>query len=254
MNYLYYFLNKNDEIIYFGKTSNIYNRMKQHFFKGHLPKECYDSTYKIMYTELINNKYDTEIYETYYINKYKPIYNIDKKFTDKITNTFELDLTFKELYISFYQDQIIVDKEYKYPLCYNHHLSKSEQCKKMLDYNIGIIQHHIGIFDKYLNTLYNENKRLMIDILLNILNLVRNNINLDISDTDIPIVFSKDYFSGGYVAFDINILKEVNLKDILLLVNTGIINRINKDIYGIPIFINENLNLIEQLYKTNYLL
>ena len=59
MNYLYYFLDYNNTIIYIGKTGNIKRRMKEHFLQGHLPKECYDNVYQIMYACVNDSKYDT---------------------------------------------------------------------------------------------------------------------------------------------------------------------------------------------------
>ena len=42
--YVYKFSDFNNNVIYVGKTNNIYNRMKQHFEgNGHLPMECYSS-------------------------------------------------------------------------------------------------------------------------------------------------------------------------------------------------------------------
>src|SRR5699024_1470911 len=61
-------------VIYYGKTLDMQNRMKNHFTKGHMPKECYQSIAKIEY-----QKYKTEsdalIMETYFITKYSPKYN-----------------------------------------------------------------------------------------------------------------------------------------------------------------------------------
>ena len=41
MYYVYRFLDKDNEIIYVGKTYNLETRLKTHFGKkGHLPEEC----------------------------------------------------------------------------------------------------------------------------------------------------------------------------------------------------------------------
>ena len=42
-NCVYRFLNKDNEIIYIGKTKDLDNRIKTH---EHLPKECYLERYK----------------------------------------------------------------------------------------------------------------------------------------------------------------------------------------------------------------
>ena len=74
MAYTYRFKDINNNVIYVGFTGQtMAERMNQHFTKGHLPKECYQSVAKIEY-----QKYKTEsdalIMETYYITKYSPKY------------------------------------------------------------------------------------------------------------------------------------------------------------------------------------
>ena len=71
-NIVYRYLNLNGEIIYVGKTGNLKKRFNQHKSED-MYKECY----KVEYIEL-GNPADIEIYETYYINKYKPKYNSAK--------------------------------------------------------------------------------------------------------------------------------------------------------------------------------
>ena len=88
MAYVYRFLDSKGNIIYVGKTVNIDNRMQNHFTKGHLPKECYNSVAKIEY-----QKYKTEsdslIMETYYITKYSPRYKKLQQSRDLPTIEFD---------------------------------------------------------------------------------------------------------------------------------------------------------------------
>ena len=75
MAFVYRFLDKDNNIVYIGKTVNMNLRMQQHFGgKGHLSEDCYRNVYKIEY-----QKYKTEsdalIMETYFITKYSPKYN-----------------------------------------------------------------------------------------------------------------------------------------------------------------------------------
>ena len=88
MAYVYRFIDIQGNTIYYGKTLNMQNRMKSHFTKGHLPKECYQSVARIEY-----QKYKTEsdalIMETYYITKYSPKYN--KLGQSKDTPTIKFD-------------------------------------------------------------------------------------------------------------------------------------------------------------------
>lgn len=88
--YIYRFLDSNLRPIYVGKTNNLDRRFKQHFTKGHLPRECYNTVWKIEYI-----KTDTELnallLETYYINKYRPQYNkLNKTYRDTSTENVNL--------------------------------------------------------------------------------------------------------------------------------------------------------------------
>lgn len=72
--YVYRFLSKNS-IIYVGRSTNVHNRMKQHFGgKGHLPKQVYDLVNKIEYC-VLDSEISMIIAELFFINKWKPIYN-----------------------------------------------------------------------------------------------------------------------------------------------------------------------------------
>ena len=69
---VYRYLNLNGEVIYVGKTDNLKRR-----FNEHKSEDMYKECYKVEYIEL-DNPADIEIYETYYINKYKPKCNSSK--------------------------------------------------------------------------------------------------------------------------------------------------------------------------------
>jgi len=83
---IYRFINKNNKIIYIGKTCSINPQLRfnQHSCNGHLGKECYDSVNKIEICEL-NSHADVNVYEPYLINIYKPKYNDDFKTEDSLT-------------------------------------------------------------------------------------------------------------------------------------------------------------------------
>lgn len=73
--YVYRFKNSDDEIIYVGRTTNLHNRMKQHFGNNsHLPKQCYDETYKVEYVTLTSEVLMV-MAEIYFINSFSPKYN-----------------------------------------------------------------------------------------------------------------------------------------------------------------------------------
>lgn len=84
---IYRFLNENNEIVYVGKTTNIKNRMYQHFISGgHLRQEQYNQVVKIEYIEC-KNEADMSIKEIYFINKYKPKFNISDLYKGEVHNS-----------------------------------------------------------------------------------------------------------------------------------------------------------------------
>ena len=70
-NCVYRFLNKNNEIIYIGKATELIYRLKNH---RHLGKKCYSEIKNIEYIQF-KTKGDMELAEIYFISKYKPKYN-----------------------------------------------------------------------------------------------------------------------------------------------------------------------------------
>lgn len=95
MAYVYRFKNTKGEIIYVGYTGQtLERRMQQHWEKGHLPSECYNQVSKIEYMKY-KTKADAMIMETYFINKFKPIYNKQNKQMDNITIQLNIDEKWK---------------------------------------------------------------------------------------------------------------------------------------------------------------
>lgn len=85
MAYTYRFKDIYDNTIYIGYTGQkMSERMNQHFTKGHLPKECYQSVAKIEYIKW-KTKSDAQVMEVYFINKYKPKFNKQDKRSDTLT-------------------------------------------------------------------------------------------------------------------------------------------------------------------------
>ena len=80
-----YVLYDDEEIVYIGKSTNIYNRIQQH-----KKDKVFTSVKSIIFKEEGN----IDLYEPYLIKKYKPKYN--KEFIDTI-NTIELpEINLKE--------------------------------------------------------------------------------------------------------------------------------------------------------------
>ena len=78
--FVYFFYDYSNTLLYVGKTSNITERMRQHLspknILGQPWKESLNKKNIILYK--CENPTDLDIYETYFINKYKPNYNRDK--------------------------------------------------------------------------------------------------------------------------------------------------------------------------------
>lgn len=79
---IYFFRNREQHILYIGKTLSFKQRMSQHFAKGEIEAEgnSWKKTIDKTSIQVFNcqNATDLEIYETYFINKYKPKFNKDK--------------------------------------------------------------------------------------------------------------------------------------------------------------------------------
>jgi len=71
-NYIYKMFDKNNKIIYIGKTIDIDQRIRQHMMDK--DKNWFKTVSKIYYAECLN-KTDMDVYEIYYINKLVPLHN-----------------------------------------------------------------------------------------------------------------------------------------------------------------------------------
>lgn len=97
--YVYRFLDRNNNIIYVGKTTNIDKRISSHLVNArqiNYKYIHYDDVYKIEYTE-VPSEYHMNIYEIHYICKYKPIYN--KQYKVNNVDLFDLPELDWKLYI-----------------------------------------------------------------------------------------------------------------------------------------------------------
>lgn len=99
MNHIYFFYDTNKNLLYVGKTTNLPQRISAHFSKAIMSTDTWkknvDLTNIVVYRCTTNT--DLEIYETYFINKYKPLHNKDKVYYDSAT--FELPELKPNLYI-----------------------------------------------------------------------------------------------------------------------------------------------------------
>jgi len=107
--YLYRFLNKNNEIMYVGKTTNMNNRMYTHLnnhFSLRTPEkyDLYNNLHTIEYCEM-ESDYHMNMYEIHYICKYKPLYNLE--FKSDNNNLFDIpDIIWTPYIIKSYIDDV----------------------------------------------------------------------------------------------------------------------------------------------------
>ena len=90
---IYFIFNKNDELMYIGKSNNIFNRMRSHYNGSNGEKNICHNYYSFRYG-ILNDPTDRDIYETWYINKMKPPLNAQKIFSyksqkDRYANTLK---------------------------------------------------------------------------------------------------------------------------------------------------------------------
>ena len=140
-NYVYRFLDGEDNVIYVGKTGNIKQRMIQHFTKGHLPAECYDAVASIFYAK-IGSEFNAELVETALIQKYYPIYNTDKKYrADELDFRVRLpEFCWKEIYFERTASGI---QMYDTPFPYiGRDLRQIESAYKAIEMNLNVIRFH----------------------------------------------------------------------------------------------------------------
>ena len=105
--YIYKYVYKND-IIYIGKTnSSLFNRIKEHNKEGRF-KQYKNAE---IYCFQCKNRIETEIYEKYLINKYKPVLNIADKLPQKLDIFIEEKEWIKyEKYLSKYKKRNTIKK------------------------------------------------------------------------------------------------------------------------------------------------
>ena len=96
--YIYKMYNNKDELLYIGKTHNLYSRMNTHFSNAILNEQPWkQKVNKIEVIELYN-QYDIDIIEIYLIGKEKPKYNSDKVY-ENASPSFNINYKIKNKFI-----------------------------------------------------------------------------------------------------------------------------------------------------------
>lgn len=225
MDYVYKFINYSDEIIYIGKTGNIKKRMNQHFLRGHLPDECYQNVKQIFFC-LVDGKTNTEIMETFLINKYHPVFNTDKKFSEDVNrhidgNVLLNEPEWRELYIDYCDNGLLVSESPILPQYYNQRLDDKSKCIEILKHNVNMLQYRQGFYHKYIKGIDDFKK--FIEYFIIIHREIMLDFDVSNSSVDIPITFDN---ASEFVAFDINSIKTINLEYLMMLSNMHLISHL----------------------------
>ena len=79
---IYFFYDTSKKLLYIGKTTKLRERVGQHIYAPLVEKEPWKKEIDLddILVYHCANKCDMDIYETYFINKYKPKYNKDKAY------------------------------------------------------------------------------------------------------------------------------------------------------------------------------
>jgi len=121
---VYAFYSKEGYLIYIGKTASFKQRMNYHLSDG------YKKLISRMEVFRLDNEIDREIYETYLINKWKPLFNIKKTFSysplSKMLKEFDPFESVEEI-INCYSDGYNFDFIRKID-SNNEHLGVKEVC------------------------------------------------------------------------------------------------------------------------------
>lgn len=100
--FIYFIYNHNNELIYIGKTNDLYNRILQH----HKNKKINKDNIKYIDIEILESLCDASVREIYYINKYKPTLNQRDVFEGVLTTTIN---EYKKKRIQYNKDTLKED-------------------------------------------------------------------------------------------------------------------------------------------------
>jgi hypothetical protein len=113
---IYTFLSKEQEILYVGKTVKLLNRIRQHLTDE---KEWKKDIFYVDFMKC-DNETDREILETYCINYFNPIYNLDKVYNVKPSIQIELPIT----------DRYLLSEIYNYRPVLKYYIGTFKDCCK----------------------------------------------------------------------------------------------------------------------------
>lgn len=255
MNYVYKFVNYDEVIIYIGKTSNLKNRMKQHFGNHpHLDKECYKQVCKIYYA-CIPSQYNTELFETYLINKYHPIYNSDKNYVYD-NNQIDIKLEepeWKELYfLKVKTKNHLPNIQFLDSLPYylDNRLMLQESIKLAFDYNFSKIEcYHYEFLHcapKFMSTIANNFGEVRQIYLYAQKHISINETNMD----RVLSLSDEEQVEENFIAFRLDNLQEIvnNIPHFNLFLRYGFITYLASDLFAVHMITPTFLRKVEENY------
>ncbi|MGM9988307.1 MAG: GIY-YIG nuclease family protein [Bacillaceae bacterium] len=188
-NCVYRFFNKEDEVIYVGRTSQgVEKRIKEHFSsQGHLDPVCYKDVQKVDYCSF-QTIAETKIYELYLINLYKPKYNT----ADKEHKTLKLKINVSKLKWEDYDFTTKEEKEKddneKLIQRLREELKKEKEKRRSAENENKKLSDMNVYLEKLLNEV-NEQKNIEYDA------IKTKKINMGINNRDVERIIAKPEFS-----------------------------------------------------------
>lgn len=245
MNYVYYFTDHQNHIIYVGKTGNIKNRMRTHFTKGHLPKECYQSVNQIFFAES-GGQYDTEIIETILIDKYKPLYNTDKFFLERYERShFALpELKWKELFVRYENRSVEIYFSNPGYACFDCNRSEFQRVRDVVGYNLDLLRYRQSTFTYTLKNILSVYGCDLLKFLFQLCLCMQ--LHPEYSSIDEPL--DPEAYHAAYAAFSINPRMQQETFQILL--QTGLIFSLENGVFAMPLYSKTTLEYIDKHFSS----
>ncbi|ASA22566.1 GIY-YIG nuclease family protein [Paenibacillus donghaensis] len=110
---LYFFFDDEINLIYIGKTKNLFKRINDHI-NGKTHTHLFSGEIKYYRTCNVESDFSLDLYESHYINSMKPKYNklkVDKIYQEKLNYIESFDISTKEQKLIEYQKDIIIKTE-----------------------------------------------------------------------------------------------------------------------------------------------
>ena len=218
MNHIYCFYDKEGNLFYIGKTTNLPNRMSAHFSTTMIEKEPWKELIDLNNIKLYKcaTRTDLDIYETYFISKFKPLYNRDKLFYD--LPTFELPELEPTIYIysSYKRTSKELGMKFEESIAKLKEIYTSEKVENLNNIQL-ILTRYPWLKPLILNIDYEKSFELCEQEKFNITNIKRKSISLQNSEVSKEILKKLLTYSDVYVgAFITSVKAKEIIKEVFL--------------------------------------